>query len=208
MNARISSPRAWSAWALVLGLASVLALLGLAACSDGGGGTSPTETGESDGDGGTGTTTGTGRLRIEMTDAPVDEVSQLVVWVSGLKVKPHGEPTAFIDANLGAYDLLLLESVSVLLADAQVAAGAYEFIEIHLDESQSFVVTVERGEQMPLRIASDKIKLAGGPFEVLRDGTTSVLFDFDAERSLRQLGNGDWLLRPFVEILEVTVTGT
>ncbi len=180
-----------------------LALL-LAACSGGGGGETPTEIAlPPEGEPGGVPTGGSGRLVLEMTDAPLDDVTQLVVWVSGLKVKPAGQPTLRLDAELGPYDLLQLRNVSVILADALVEATTYQFIEILLDESQSYVVERGSGLQMPLDIASDKIKINGGPFEVLRDGTTSVLFDFDAERSLHQRGNGTWLMHPFLEIVEV-----
>jgi hypothetical protein len=184
-----------------------LVLLATLACNGGGYG-SPTAP-PGGGTGGPppgGTVSGTGTLRLEMTDAPVDGVTQLVVWVSGLKVKPAGQPTTRIDANLGPYDLLALRGgVTTILADALIDAATYQYIEILLDESQSFVVEKATGLQLPLAIASDKIKLNGGPFEVLKDGTTTVLFDFDAERSLRQRGNGSWLLHPVLEVLEITV---
>jgi hypothetical protein len=185
----------------------LLACLLAAACSGGGGDTPTTPPGtggESGGAGGTGEAMG--RLVLEMTDAPVDDVTQLVVWVSGLKVKPAGAPTTRIDAELGPYDLLALRGgVTTILADALVEAGTYQFIEILLDETQSYVVEKETGLQAPLAISPDKIKLNGGPFDVLEGGTTSVLFDFDAERSLLQRGNGSWLLHPFLEVLEVEV---
>ncbi len=202
------------------------ALVLLAASCGGGAGETPTaplaESGGGDSGGGSsggsgdgssggseGGSTGTGRLQLEMTDAPVDDVTQLVVWVSGLKVKLSGQPTAHIDARLGAYDLLQLQGgASEVLADAQVAAGTYQYIEILLDESRSFVVERATGRQAPLDIASDKAKLNGPPFDVLENGTTVVLFDFDAERSLTQRGNGTWLLHPVLEIVEVQVAAS
>ncbi len=36
------------------------------------------------------------------------------------------------------------------------------------------------------------------------EGITSVLVDFDAEKSLKRTGNGRYQLKPFVSIVEVT----
>ena len=50
---------------------------------------------------------------------------------------------------------------------------------------------------LPLRIPSQEIKILGG-FRVDDDGTTTITLDFDAERSLVKLGNGEWLLKPVI----------
>ncbi|MEZ5330928.1 MAG: DUF4382 domain-containing protein [Thermoanaerobaculia bacterium] len=155
---------------------------------------------------------GTGTLTLEMTDAPIDGVSELWVYVSGIDLKPSGSPLVRLrppELEAGLYDLLeLRDGLSVILYDAGVPAVEYEFIEIELDEERSFLVeTAEPGTEVPFRIASGKAKLAGGPFGVRRDGTTSVLFDFDAERSLRRKGNGDYLLKPVLRILRTSETG-
>lgn len=198
-------------------LATLALLVGLGAC---GGGSSPTAlpgdgsdgsggSSESDG-GGTVSITGnsTGVLEISMKDAPIDDVSELWVYITGLKVKPAGGPVERLDTNSGLYDLLLLtDGVTELLVATEVGAGTYQFIEILLDEGQSYVVDRTTLEALPLKIASQKVKLKGGPFEVLEDGTTSVLFDFDAEKSLKRKGNGDWMLKPFLSIVRVVEDG-
>ena len=85
-----------------------------------------------------------------------------------------------------------------------VEAGTYQFIEILLDEDQSFAVDLLTGDEIPLKIPSEKIKINGGPFDVPADLTTSVLIDFDAEKSLKKTGNGRYQLKPFVTIAGVT----
>ncbi len=39
---------------------------------------------------------------------------------------------------------------------------------------------------------------------MLEDGSTSVLIDFDAEKSLKKTGNGRYQLKPFVSIANVS----
>jgi hypothetical protein len=145
-----------------------------------------------------------GTLEISMQDAPIDDVSELWVFVTGLRVKPDGRPVESLETFAGPYDLLRLRNgISELLVADRVLAGRYQFIEILLDQDQSYVVEVATGERRPLQIPSQKVKLNGGPFDVRPDRTTSVLFDFDAERSLKRKGNGDWQLKPFVSIIQV-----
>jgi hypothetical protein len=83
-----------------------------------------------------------------------------------------------------------------------VENGSYEFIQIELDESQSNVI--EDGVMKSLQIPSEKIKVLGG-FEVKDGETTTVLLDFDAEKSLVLRGNGEWLLKPVILLADVTM---
>ena len=207
-------------------LLAALLLIATVACS--GGSSSPTETvppgpvgagdpGAND-DGGTGTggdegdddgtPSGIGSLVIEMTDAPIEDIAELWVYVSGLKLKPAGGPVVRLrepELVPGLYDLLNLRNgISVILADAMIEATTYQFIEIELDQSRSYLVEIaDPLVQVPMQIPSNKAKLNGGPFDVLPDGTTTVLFDFDAARSLHRKGNGEYQLKPFLQILEV-----
>ena len=140
-----------------------------------------------------------------MTDAPIDEVSELVVFLAEVKIKRDGVPVERFASIVGPVDLLLLQNgITELIGQEQIAAGRVQFIEFRLDESQSYVVEADTGEQLDLKIPSQKIKIAGGPFEVLPDGTTDVLVDFDAEKSLKRTGNGRYQLKPHVSIVKVS----
>jgi hypothetical protein len=209
-------------------LAVAMIVVGLVACSGGGSPTTPvvlpgggdtaadggsTGTGGSSGDGGTSSTTGDslGVLEISMKDAPIDDIVELWVHITGLKIKPASGPVERVASAVlpKSYDLLdLTGGIATVLAEAEVEATTYQFIEIQLEEGpdKSYVVDSD-AESHPLQIASKKIKLKGGPFEVCSEGVTSVLFDFDAEKSLKLKGNGDYLLKPFVVIDDVDVIG-
>ena len=50
-----------------------------------------------------------------------------------------------------------------------------------------------------LRVPSQEIKIVGG-FAIDDDHTTTLTLDFDADKSLNKLGNGDWMLHPVVII--------
>jgi len=162
---------------------AILLTLGLGACDEG----SPTGPDSS------------GRLAVRMTDAPIDEVAEVNVHITGLTVKRSGSPVERISNDLGTVDLLTLDNTSMLLTTANVQAGTYEFIQVDLSEEGSNVVLEGSSEELPLAIASDEIKVLGG-FTVDENGTTTVLLDFDAQASLRQLGTGDWLLTPVISL--------
>ncbi len=212
----------------------------ITACSNAGSPTEPaaeavssdtgsSDSGSSDGSGDSddsGDTTDTdvtgGSLQISMTDAPSDEICELVVFIEDLRVKKDGSPAQILGAvnGIGAYDLLQLQNgQEIVLGYFDVMQGLYQFIEMLLDETQSYVVekidpvglvSPDNCEvddlglplQSPLQIPSAKFKINGGPFEV--DEFTEVLIDFNAKNSLKSTGNGKtWQLKPDVSIAEV-----
>ena len=59
------------------------------------------------------------------------------------------------------------------------------------------MVELATGQEKPLKIASQEIKVNGG-FTIQEKRETTVTLDFDALESLRQQGNGDWLLVPII----------
>ena len=186
-------------------------------------GSGSSDSGSSDSSGGSDDSSGTtdtdvtgGSLQISMTDAPTDEICNLVVYIADLRVKKDDSPPEMLGIVGVAYDLLELQNgEKVLLGDFVVDQGVYQFIEMHLDESESYVVEkFEPGEPIspenckdplidrePLKIPSAKFKINGGPFEV--DEQTEVLIDFNAKNSLKTTGNGKtYQLKADVSILD------
>jgi hypothetical protein len=138
----------------------------------------------------------TGTLRVELTDDPTDQLEEINVFITGLTVKHAQNPVERITDEIGLIDLLSLQDTTQLLAAVGVEPGTYQFIQVDLDQERSDVVEIGEGHK-PLKIASEEIKVLGG-FEVREGGTTTVTLDFDAEASIRQQGNGDWLLVPVI----------
>ena len=143
-----------------------------------------------------------GRLSIRMTDAPIQEVTEVNVYIEGLKVKRVDEPEQRIAVDIGLVDLLTLQNTSMLLATVGAEPAEYEFIMVELDQERSHLLL--GSTQVGLKIPSETIKVLGG-FEVTEEMTTIVTLDFDAQQSLKQLGNGDWLMTPVIVIAAVEV---
>ncbi len=157
-----------------------------------------------------------GTLTIMMVDAPSDEICELWVYIKDLRVKPDGQPPVILGGeDIGLVELLeLQDGPPARLGDFGVEQGRYQFIEILLDEDQSYVVESSGddpdspscpGEQVPLQTPSEKFKVNGGPFDVTQN--TTVTLDFDAQKSLKRKGSESdptgWKLKPDVSIVEV-----
>lgn len=191
----------------VIGLL-LLAVGSLAGCGGSGGSSSPTDP--------TPPGAATGNLKIMMIDAPADEICELWVYISELRVKPDGEPPVLLNGDeIGLVELLELRNgPPVELVNIGVEQGRYQFIEILLDEDQGFVVEsasedpaelVCPGDVVALQTPSSKVKVAGGPFDVTAN--TTITIDFDAKKSLKRKGSASnpkgWQLKPSVSITEI-----
>ena len=168
-----------------MGSLAVLAVLSVAACDD-----SPTAPSAS------------ANLVVQLTDDHTDDVEQVNLYFTGVTANPASGPpeTMALVLSENPQELLRLRDTVIPLAMATVEPGDYESLRINLDEERSNIV--EGGGTFPIRIPSEEIKILGG-FSVRDDRTTSVTLDFDAERSLIRLGNGEWLLKPII-VMEVS----
>jgi hypothetical protein len=194
------------------------AVFSVTSCNSGSSPTDPAgDAASSSGGGGTSViSTSSGTLEILMIDAPTDELCELHVFIKDLRVKPDGQPQMLLATELGDFDLLELQNgPPAVLGPFQVAQTKYQFIEILLDESRSYVIEKDPTDpnnlsclltESALQIPSAKFKVAGGPFQV--DANTTITIDFDADKSLKKKGGNSgkdkgWQLNPDVSITNV-----
>jgi len=144
-----------------------------------------------------------GSLRINLKDAPTDQLSAVTVYISGLKVKASGMPVQTLATDIGPVNLLDLTTDPIQLVAAAVDPGDYQFIQVELDASQSSVTDSATLEVLPLKIPSSTIKILGG-FTVDASHETTVTLDFNADKSLIQRGDGSWLMKPVIVIDSVS----
>ena len=141
---------------------------------------------------------GSSNLRLMLTDAPAG-VDQVNIYFTSVDAKPVGGSKERLQLELATnpIDLLTLDDRVVGFATGVVDSGDYEFIHINIDQDRSYLV--ENGVRKPLKVPSQEIKVVGG-FSIDDDHTTTLTLDFDADKSLNKLGNGDWMLHPVVII--------
>lgn len=155
---------------------------------------------------------GFGSVRVVMTDAPAayDQVNIVI-----REVRIHSADAADEDGwftvrpdSATTYDLLdLRNGVFVTLGFARsVPAGAYDQVRLVLGDGSTVVVD---GVTHPLVTPSGQssgIKVIGR-FDVVANGTTEVMLDFDAERSIRVTGNDTYMLHPVIRLVAETRAG-
>lgn len=166
--------------------------------------------------GGDGITTGIGagaegRLSVALIDAPVTEVSAIMLAINQLRVKPSEGPAFEFDYEPAlVVDLLELDEANpaLLLDNEPVPAGHYEWIELVVsaafdNELDSYVRTLAGGE-VELEVPSGSVRLVSG-FTITANLPASFTVDWDTRRGLiRPPGRPGYMLRPAFRIVDMT----
>lgn len=164
---------------------------------------------------------GEGRMRLSVTDAPVDDAASVVVQFSGVAFKREGD-AAEVVRNLSPsprqLDLLEYQEgrAALLLDNVTLPAGRYEWIRLIVDNEtnvrDSYIV-LNTGEECELRVpsgAESGLKLNRG-FELPADGSAALTIDFDLRKSIHappgQQGSTPdcsqaYLMRPTLRVVD------
>jgi len=134
-----------------------------------------------------------GTVEIRVTDAPrTDNVTE--IWVKVSEVEIHKATAGqdaeddgeWLSANItgpNPFELLTLKAggIQQVLASANITAGKYTQIRMTVEQVQ---VRLGSGDNITAKLPSDRLKFVQ-PFEVIDWNTTVLLFDFDAEKSVK-----------------------
>ncbi len=99
------------------------------------------------------------------------------------------------------FDLLALQNVSALLGEKNLTAGKYTQIRLTVVSAN---ITINRSgtiEHHAMKVPSDKIKLIH-PFTILKNETTVLTLDFDVGKSIHETGNGKFMMKPTIKIIQ------
>jgi len=186
-------------------LAASLAAAIVAGC--GGGGSSKVEL-----------DTSTGTLSIMLTDAAVDDVSEVWVEFAGLALKPADGDEIVVDfATPTSINLLELQDgrSEALLNNKQVPVGPYNWIRLDVNADFDNVfdsyALLDDGSQVELRIPSGSqtgLKLVSG-FTVTANQSTNIMLDWDLRKALSDpRGQPGMHLRPALRVTDMAVYGS
>lgn len=197
-------------------LVCILAFATLVACSNSG------DSGASGGVGGSGDSSsaeGTGTLSVNITDAPIDNVTSLIIAFSAVHVRQAGE-----DGEEGSwlrYELDTIHQIDLLtltgpvseplLTDVDIPAGTYDEIRLIIvdgtaaggDFYNTYLVTSDGGTE-PLFVpsgTSSGLKLKN-PFVITAGGSTALTIDMDLSKSVMMTGNGRYHLKPVLRVVD------
>lgn len=160
-----------------------------------------------------------GRLDLAVTDAPVDGATEVVVEFTGVELQRSGggERLQFDFAAPRQIDLLALTGTdsTLLLDDALVPAGQYEFIRLKVNSSRTepdSFIRLDDGSVHPLFIpsgAESGLKL-NGAFVIGAGSTSDFTVDFDLRKSVHEPQNAQdaYFLRPTLRVVNNLVVGS
>jgi len=160
-----------------------------------------------------------GAVEVYVTDAPPRyEVKSILITVSKLEIHKAGAEqeqsssdnqsdnqtqegngewiTIDISDNASTFDLLKIEGIEQFLGASQVEAGKYTQIRLTVDKAE---VGLGENEPEEATVPSKKLKIVR-PFNVVAGETTSILLDFDAEKSVNVTGNGKIIVKPVIKL--------
>lgn len=159
-----------------------------------------------------------GTLSVAITDAPVDEVSEVVVEFTAITIQPaDGDAIEFVFDAPKSIDLLSLTdgTVDYLIEDESLNAGEYRSMRLAVnaefdDVFDSYVIMAD-GRQLELRVpsgAQSGLKI-NKPFTVTSNGESSFVLDWDLRRSLTDpQGQPGLKLNPVLRIIDMAQFGT
>lgn len=160
----------------------------------------------------------TGTVSIMLTDAAVDNVSEVWVQFAGVALKPANGDEIVVDfATPSSINLLELQDgrSEALLNNKQVPIGPYNWIRLDVNAEFDNVfdsyALLDDGSQVELRIPSGSqtgLKLVSG-FTVTANQSTNIMIDWDLRKALSDPhGQPGMHLRPALRVTDMAVFGT
>ncbi len=161
----------------------------------------------------------TGTLTVMLTDSPFSEAQALFVTFSQVSAHRSGgtfETIPFVSGASRTCDLKKLESVTDVLGVGALPPGHFTQLRlvvstavIYFDSpsmgapcASTLVAPNGSSAPVPVTIPSNEIKL-NREFDVTSNGTTTMLLDFDGDRSVKETGNGTYRMTPVIAVVSV-----
>ena len=186
-------------------------------CSGGGGGESNSTAA---GAGGSGVGSD-GTLTINLTDTPFGEAQAVLVTFNEVQVHRSGSGWVTLpfagSASSRTCDLKKLVGAQNVLGTGQLPSGHYTMIRLVVSGSTLYFnnpssgsacsssILPPSGQNAPLDIPSGEIKL-NREFDISTGGVTAILLDFDGDRSIRETGNGRYMMNPVISVVSVAAS--
>ena len=166
----------------------------------------------------------TGTLTVMLTDSPFSDAQALFVTFSRISAHRSGgafetipfvpDPDSEVVPPSRTCDLKKLETATDVLGVGALPPGHFTQVRlvvssavIYFDNPSSgmpcaSMLDAPNGSSVPVKIPSNEIKL-NREFDVTSNGTTTMLLDFDGDRSVKGTGNGTYRMTPVIAVVSV-----
>lgn len=157
-------------------------------------------------------------FNLRITDSPFSDARAVLVTFS--EVTAHRSESAWTTipfaggAPSRTCDLKKLEGSEDILGAGPLPAGDYTQVRLVVQSARLYfenpsvgpacatAIAAPPGRMADLRIPSGEVKLNRG-FKLETDATTTMLLDFDGDRSIHQTGNGTYMMSPVIGVVRV-----
>ena len=158
-----------------------------------------------------GTTTGTGTLKLYLTDAP-GEFSEVNITFTEISVKVKEDTWITVSEQEQTFDLLSLTGgLTALMGEEALDPGEYGQVRLLIKEAEVAIGEGEERAVYPLQIPSGSasgLKIGHG-FTIEEGKVVELVIDFDAARSIHQLGQSNvYQLRPVLRLAIAEASGS
>lgn len=157
-------------------------------------------------------------LSLLIRDSPFHDAKAVVVTFSEVTAHTAGGGWAvvpFADAQSSrSCDLKKLQGAQDVLSVGVLGAGRYTQLRLVVSDAVLYFdneatgpacaasIVTPAGRSAQVVVASGEVKL-NRPFELTVDGATTIVLDFDGDKSIHQTGNGPYMMSPVIGIVSV-----
>ncbi len=155
---------------------------------------------------------GAGMLTLSITDAAVDDATEVWVTFTGISIQPADGETIVVppdQAETRTINLLSLQGTrsETLLDDVVLPAGQYDWIRLHVD-SASITFTDGSVHELIIPSGSESGLKINTAFSVDSHQDARKTIDFDLRKSVVESGNtGKYELRPTLRLIDDDLSG-
>jgi len=183
-------------------MAFFISLLGSAACGDSP--SSPSGT--------------SGTFRVMLTDSPFSDAQAVLVTFTAVTAHRSGEggfSLLPLDGGQRICDLKKLQGPQDILGVGTLTTGHYTQVRLNVSQAAIYfdnasvgsacapAIAVPAGRSAAVEIPSGEIRI-NREFDVGADGVTTMVLDFDGDRSIHVTGNQRYMMTPVIAVASVS----
>lgn len=156
------------------------------------------------------------RFSLAITDAPIDEATQVVIEFTAIELKPRNGSSVVINlASPQSIDLLTLQNgeTTTLIDQHTIAAGEYDWVRLAVNAEfdnvyDSYIVFDNLQHELFVPSgAQTGLKLNQG-FTVAEGQTAHFVIDFDLRKSIVEpVGQPGYFLKPTLRLIDLQQVG-